>query len=128
LLQEKLLEIAELAEVVQQKISELCANTIAGLERGERPKALDFVPLARLKILVGFYAPELRSHIEQIENVWKEVGNSIAVVLMAPTLDRPQQQQLNLKFLQALRDIKEACNHFTEAAAESAQRRLGYKP
>ena len=125
LLQEKLLEIAELSETVQQKISEACANTIAAMGRGETPKVLDFIPLERLKILIGFYAPELRPHTEQMVKVWNEIGNSFAAVLSTRTLGASQQQELNLKLLHGIRDIREACKHLTEAAAQLAQRRLG---
>ena len=126
LLQEKLLEIAKLTEDIQEKFCKLYADAISAVEGGQKLQpGSDPIPLVRIKILISFYAPELRPHIEQIIKIRDEVGTSVADVLLPRVRSQTERQQLNLRFVLGMKRIGDECDNLAKAAAQSAQHRLG---
>ncbi len=126
LVQDKLLEIAELAEDVQRKLGKLYGDAVGAVESGQSLKPdSDPLPLARLKMLINYCAPELRPHMERVIQIRDELSPFVGEVLMFRDRAKPERQQLNLQLVRGIKQITSECKGLAEAAAESAQRRLG---
>src|SRR5436305_10542752 len=74
-LQERLEEIARVAEEIDEASRALYGNAVLLVENRQRLASDRPIPLARLKMLIDFYAPELRPHADRIVNVRDSVGN-----------------------------------------------------
>lgn len=126
LLQQKLEEIAELAETVGRKMGGLYGQAIAAVESGQpyRPEP-DLIPIARLEILIHCYAPELSPHVEGILGVRNELGKPLSEALLQRSLmDKPERQQLNAQLCMGMVQASSLCEAIAKGAAELVRRRL----
>jgi hypothetical protein len=125
LLQEKLLEIAQLTDDLQRAFAKLCGDAVVALYGGAELKVAP-IPLARLKILTTFYASDLRHDMERIIKVRDDAGPSLTEVLTnRKALEITKRQQIGDHLLQAMKEMNDSCDRLAENAAELAQRHLG---
>lgn len=123
-LQERLEEIARLAEEIDDISRELYGNAIL-LTETRQPLTFDRpLPLARLKTLIDFYAPELHPHASRIVEVRDTAGKFLAEAISTRSLTKEERQHLNLQFLRGTQQMTHACEALAAAAAQLARARL----
>jgi hypothetical protein len=125
-LQEKLADIAKLADDVQQACRKLYMNAILTVE-GSQALGADQqpIPLSRLNTLIRFYAPELHDHMKVVMQVRDSVGDIVAEVITGRPFDTGKRQQLNLQLVRGVEQMDQACDKLSAAAAQLARHRLG---
>lgn len=124
-LQERLEDIARLAEEIDDSYKSLCGNAILLVETQQPLPTARSIPLARLKALIEFYAPELQAHGVHIIEVRDTFGKYLANAITSRSLTKEERQQINLEFTRAMFQMTAACEALSSAAAQVARRRLG---
>lgn len=123
-LQERLEEIARVAEEIDETSRALYGNAVLLVEN-RQPLAFDRpIPLARLKMLTDFYAPELRPHADRIVEVRDSVGNFLGEAISTHSSTKEERQHLNLEFVRGTLRMTAACEALVAAAAQLARQRL----
>jgi hypothetical protein len=124
-LQEKLEDIARLAEEIDDICRSLYGSAVLLVENRQPLNFDRSIPLARLKTRIDFYAPELHPYALRIVEIRDSVGNFLAEALSSRALAKEERQQLNLQFLRGTEQMTQACEALAGAAAQLARERLG---
>jgi hypothetical protein len=119
ILQQKLEEIAQVAEQIAFHFQKLKGDAMLAIESGT---CLSFgseaVPLAKLRMLVCFYAPELAKHIQMIEDAREKFGQPLVKALEGRVREKPERQQINGDLIRGEYQLSKACDSLAEAAAD----------
>jgi hypothetical protein len=123
-LQEKLADIAALAEEIDQASRKLYGDTILRIENNQPLKMERPIPLTRLKTLIDFYAPQLHDHYVSIVQARDSAGEFVTQALATDPLSKEQRQRLNLELIRGAQRMTEACGSLAGRAARLARQRL----
>jgi hypothetical protein len=124
-LQERLEDIARIAEEIDDISKSLYGNALLLVETQKPLPPGRTIPLARLKALIEFYAPELRPHGARIVEIRDKVGEYIADAISNRSRTKEERQQINLQFMRGMLEMTTACETLSTAAAELGRKRLG---
>jgi hypothetical protein len=123
-LQEKLADIAALAEEIDQASRKLYGDAILLVENSQPLKMERPIPLTRLKTLIDFYAPQLHDHCISIVQVRDSTGEFVGQAIATGPLSTEQRQRLNLELIRGAQRMTEACESLAGLAAKFARQRL----
>jgi hypothetical protein len=123
---DKLELIAEAADDLGRKMSKFYQGGIIAVESGEKykPDGGAF-PLARMEMLINFYAPELRAQFQRVVAVRDRMGETIGelVVGRVPRA-KSDKQTMNGLLLKASFEVSSICEGIAKGASELARKRL----
>ncbi|WP_031385983.1 hypothetical protein [Desulfonatronum thiodismutans] len=128
LVHEKLELIAQVSTEVGGTLSNVYFNAIVAVESGERYKTEVNIPLAKLEMLLNFYAPELKMHYKQLIVLRDEMGSTIADLVSGrlPTV-KAEKQALNEKLIKASFKASKICEKLTAEASQLGRKSLELK-
>ena len=125
LLREKLEDIGALADEVNAAFREHVVKFMGAIAQGDELRLGAEVPFARLTLLVGIYAPELRPELDAVIAARDSLGPDVAEALIQPERDAHATGRAMAGILTAWRDMHTACENLAERAAESARDHYG---
>jgi len=116
--QEKLEEIAELLDQIQQHYSMLMGEVILKVE-DDKPftQSGEHIPFDRLRILMEFYAPSMLDHWEKLENGRELFGKVLVDAIPSAHRTKQEKQQLNGRAVTAEQIVSKVCRLLSEKAA-----------
>ena len=125
LIQQKLEEIGRVADEIQHHFTKFMLNIIEAIRSGEFLKDEgDVVPLAKLRLLITFYAPELANHIQLIEEAREKFAGPLIKTTEGLSRDKLERQKINGEVCTAERHMSKACSDLAKAAADLGRKHL----
>jgi hypothetical protein len=119
--QEKLEEIAELLDRIQQRYVKLVTEVISNVERDEPfSQESERAPLERLRVLIEFYAPIMLNDWEKLERGREVFSDVLVDVITSKHRTKPERQALNGRAVTSEGHIAKVCRSMSGKAAELA--------
>lgn len=128
LIHEKLELIAQVSTDAGSSLSGFYSSAIVAVESGERYNPEVNIPFAKLEMLLDFYAPELKTHYNQLIALRDEMGSSVIDLISGrlPSV-KAEKQALNEKLVKASFKASKICENITVGASQLGRQRLDLK-
>jgi len=128
LVHEKLELIAQVANDMGQRMSNLYSGAIDSVETGESYKVDITLPFAKLEMLLSFYAPEIKHEYERLLVLRNEMGDIIVDLISGRVpIEKPNKQKLNGKLLKASFCAEKICESIINEASKLGRQHLVLK-
>lgn len=128
LIQEKLELVSEVAEDLCSSLKNTYLNAIVSVEAGKPVELVGVLPFAKLEMLLGFYAPELRPHYERLL-VLRDKMSKILVDVASGRIpvNKEDKQAFNDDFIKAVFEVSKIFDALTVDACKLGRKQLHMK-
>jgi hypothetical protein len=123
-IRQKLEEICKLAEEIDDSYRKTWLDSIQLMEYGKKMDFVTGIPLARLLMLINFYAVELKDTSKILEETRHIFGERLVEVINNAQADRLTRQRINSDITKAYIQISKVCETMATGSANIARRSI----
>lgn len=84
----------EVIDEVRITYAKLFANALMRVEHGRQEEELSRLPISRMRMLVGIYAPQASDALAQLEGSYQQYSDALAATIGAEKLPKPERQRI----------------------------------
>lgn len=122
--QERRKRLEELFEVIDQVhniYNESFANALMRVEQGREGERLSRLPISRMRMLVGIYAPQASGALAQFEDAYQQYSDALAATFGADKLPKPERQRILGDLALQYKAIHACCDSLADEVVRTAR-------
>ncbi len=90
----RLEELFEVIDEIRTGYKKSFNNAIMRVEHGHSEVEQTRLPISRMRMLMGIYAPEATEALMQFENAYQQYGDALAATIGADSSPKPERQRI----------------------------------
>jgi hypothetical protein len=117
----RLEELFEVIDEIRTGYKKSFNNAIMRVEHGHSEVEQTRLPISRMRMLVGIYAPEATEALMQFENAYQQYGDALAATIGADSSPKPERQRILGALMSTSIAIFASCDELGDEVVRAAR-------
>jgi hypothetical protein len=117
----RLEELFEVIDDVRTRYDKSFTNALMRVEYGRQEEQLSRLPISRMRMLVGIYAPQATDALAQFEVACQQYSDALAATIEADKLPKAERQQILGDLERQSTAIQTCCDRLADEVVRTAR-------
>lgn len=117
----RLEELFEVIDEVRTTYNKSFTNALMRVEHGRQEEQLSRLPISRMRMLVGIYAPPASDALAQFEVAYQKYSDALAATIGADKLPKPERQRILGDLARQSEAIDACCDRLADEVVGTAR-------